>query len=267
MSKSPTDSGDIHHVKSDLPFYVLFGLISGFYVVMILAMLIAESTFTTADEFFSFLGREEVQFSIRLSLLSCAMSTILSLWVAVPIGYLMSRYHFRGKSIIDAVLDIPIVLPPLVIGLCLLILFSTPVALSIESTLLWIARSIGNNLVPLSVLALMSVVAAIFYFVLRHRIKRRMVGLLVPIAMQTLHGFTFGATHLGAIYFIARRMPQALSASAQSLYSAIVMGLALGAASLTAGKLYALYGSGAYQAMALLAAAGGGAALMLMKRR
>ena len=92
-------------------------------------------------------------------------------------------------------------------------------------------------------------------------------GLLVLIAMQALHGFTFGATHLGAIYFIARRMPQALSASAQSLYSAVVMGLALGAASLAAGKLYALYGSGAYQAMALLAAAGGGAALMLMRSR
>ncbi len=91
--------------------------------------------------------------------------------------------------------------------------------------------------------------------------------LLVLIAMQALHGFTFGATHLGAIYFIARRMPQALSASAQGLYSSVVMGLALGAASLAAGKLYALYGSGAYQAMALLAAAGGGVALMLMNRR
>ena len=91
--------------------------------------------------------------------------------------------------------------------------------------------------------------------------------LLVLIAMQALHGFTFGATHLGAIYFIARRMPQALSASAQSLYSAVVMGLALGVSSLAAGKLYALYGPGAYQAMALLAAAGGGVALMLMNRR
>jgi PPP family 3-phenylpropionic acid transporter len=91
--------------------------------------------------------------------------------------------------------------------------------------------------------------------------------LLVLIAMQALHAFTFGATHLGAIYFIARRVPPALSASAQSLYSAVVMGLALGAASLAAGKLFALYGAGAYQAMAVLAAAGGGAALMLMKRR
>ena len=92
-------------------------------------------------------------------------------------------------------------------------------------------------------------------------------GLSVLIAMQALHAFTFGATHLGAIYFIARRMPQALSASAQSLYSAIVMGLALGVSLLAAGKLYALYGPGAYQAMALLAAAGGGVALMLMRSR
>ena len=62
-------------------------------------------------------------------------------------------------------------------------------------------------------------------------------------------------------------MPPALSASAQSLYSAVVMGLALGVSSLAAGKLYALYGPGAYQAMALLSAAGGGVALMLMNRR
>jgi len=43
--------------------------------------------------------------------------------VAVPIGYLMSRHTFRGKMLLDAVLDIPIVLPPLVVGLSLLILF------------------------------------------------------------------------------------------------------------------------------------------------
>ena len=91
--------------------------------------------------------------------------------------------------------------------------------------------------------------------------------LWVLIAMQALHGFTFGATHLGAIYFIARRMPQALSASAQSLYSALVMGLGLGLAMLSSGKLFALYGPGAYQAMAVLAAAGGGVALILMRRR
>jgi len=51
------------------------------------------------------------------------MTAILSLWVAVPIGYLMSRHRFWGRNLIDATLDIPIVLPPLVVGLSLLILF------------------------------------------------------------------------------------------------------------------------------------------------
>ena len=36
----------------------------------------------------------------------------------------MSRFQFRGKNFIDTILDVPIVLPPLVIGLGLLILFN-----------------------------------------------------------------------------------------------------------------------------------------------
>ncbi|MBI2479501.1 MAG: ABC transporter permease [Planctomycetia bacterium] len=76
------------------------------------------------------LRKPEIQYSIRLTLISCTITAILSLWVAIPIGYLMSRHEFFGRNFIDAVLDIPIVLPPLVVGLSLLILFQfLPVAL------------------------------------------------------------------------------------------------------------------------------------------
>ncbi|MBC8355158.1 MAG: ABC transporter permease [Planctomycetes bacterium] len=76
------------------------------------------------------LQKSEIQYSIRLTLLSCTITAILSLWVAIPIGYLMSRHDFFGRNLIDAILDIPIVLPPLVVGLSLLILFQFfPVAL------------------------------------------------------------------------------------------------------------------------------------------
>ena len=75
----------------------------------------------------------EIRYAIKLSLISCTIAAILSLWVAIPIGYLMSRYEFRGKIFFDAILDIPIVLPPLVIGLSLLILFQTPIGRAIES--------------------------------------------------------------------------------------------------------------------------------------
>ena len=69
------------------------------------------------------LRSRDIRFSIKLSLISCTLTTLLSLWVAVPIGYMMSRCKFRGKPVIDTLLDIPIVLPPLVVGLSLLILF------------------------------------------------------------------------------------------------------------------------------------------------
>ncbi len=69
------------------------------------------------------LRSRDIQFSIMLSLISCTITTMLSVWVAVPIGYIMSRFEFRGKPLIDTLLDIPIVLPPLVVGLSLLILF------------------------------------------------------------------------------------------------------------------------------------------------
>ena len=68
----------------------------------------------------------EIRYAIVLSLVSCTVSTILSLWVAIPIGYVMSRFHFRGKAVIDTILDIPIVLPPLVVGISLLVLFNFP---------------------------------------------------------------------------------------------------------------------------------------------
>jgi molybdate transport system permease protein len=45
--------------------------------------------------------------------------------MAIPAGYVLSRYNFKGKAIIDVILDLPITLPPLIIGMCLLVFFST----------------------------------------------------------------------------------------------------------------------------------------------
>jgi molybdate transport system permease protein len=108
-----------------VPFIAALVILGGVYVVLIVALLLAEASFTTAGNLWSALGSKYIRYSIKLSLISCTMTTILSLWVAVPLGYLMSRFEFRGKHLLDAILDIPIVLPPLVIGLALLILFQT----------------------------------------------------------------------------------------------------------------------------------------------
>lgn len=113
-------------VKPDWPFFLGLGVLGGLYVLLIVGMLLADASFTSPRQFWQALQSREIRYAVKLSLISCSLTTIASLWIAVPIGYLLSRFEFRGKSLLDAVLDIPIVLPPLVIGLSLLILFQTP---------------------------------------------------------------------------------------------------------------------------------------------
>lgn len=91
-------------------------------------------------------------------------------------------------------------------------------------------------------------------------------ALAVLVAVQLLHALTFGAAHLGAIHFIAHWMPPALSASAQSVYSSLVMGLGLGLVTLAVGPLYNSFGAGAYHAMAALGLIGALLALPLVGR-
>lgn len=113
-------------VPSDLPFLLGLVVLGGSYLVLIVAMLAADLFYTTPDHLLAALDSPQIRYAVKLSLISCSITTILSLWVAVPLGYLLARFEFPGKWLADAVLDIPIVLPPLVIGLSLLILFQTP---------------------------------------------------------------------------------------------------------------------------------------------
>jgi len=118
--------------RRDWPFFAGLAILSGVYLLLIAAMLVADLSFTTPRHLLQALASDEIRYSIKLSLVSCTLTTLLSLWVAVPTGYLMSRHRFPGKRLIDAILDIPIVLPPLVIGLSLLIMFQTPLGRAIQ---------------------------------------------------------------------------------------------------------------------------------------
>ena len=131
MINRTSDSVD-YKSTSDIPFYIGLILIGGLYIFFIVGLLFADTAYTTIQDFKNIFGSREIRFAIRLSLFSCSLTALLSIWVAVPIGYLMSRFEFPGKSFLDAVLDIPIVLPPLVIGLSLLIFFQTSFGKAIE---------------------------------------------------------------------------------------------------------------------------------------
>ena len=141
--------------SSDVGFYICLGILGGSYVVLILAMLLADVLFTTPGHLLEALRKPEIRYSMILSMATCSMTAILSLWVAVPLGYLLSRTEFRGKAVVDTILDIPIVLPPLVIGLSLLILFHTKPGLWFQNNVYPVSYHI-----PSIILAQFSVAAA-----------------------------------------------------------------------------------------------------------
>lgn len=75
------------------------------------------------------------------------------------------------------------------------------------------------------------------------------------VALQMLHGATFGAAHLGGMHFIARAVPQQQAGTAQALYATVV-GAAMAVSTLAIGDLYARFGGGAYLVMSALAGLG-----------
>ncbi|MCA9192860.1 MAG: ABC transporter permease [Planctomycetales bacterium] len=102
------------------------GGLSSLFVLLMVALLVADVSFSSWQSFAEALAKPEIQAACRLTMISCTLAAILSVWVATPMGYLLSRYRFPGRVAIDTLVDIPIVLPPLVLGLSLLILFHQP---------------------------------------------------------------------------------------------------------------------------------------------
>lgn len=120
-------------VQSDTFFYIAIFSLSGIYVLSLVTMLIVDFSDLKFDNFLHFFQNKTIMASLKLSLISCSITTVLCLWVAVPMGYIFSRFQFRGKALIDAILDIPIMLPPLVLGIILLIFFNSSVIKYLEN--------------------------------------------------------------------------------------------------------------------------------------
>jgi len=62
--------------------------------------------------------------ALRLSFLVAAVAAAAGLPLAVAIAYFLARARFSGKWICEAVVNLPLVLPPVVTGYLLLVLFS-----------------------------------------------------------------------------------------------------------------------------------------------
>jgi len=62
----------------------------------------------------------EIMGAVLLSLYTSGMAAVICLVVGTPFAYLLARKDFRGKSLVQSVVDIPIVIPHPVVGIAIL---------------------------------------------------------------------------------------------------------------------------------------------------
>ena len=61
--------------------------------------------------------------ALRLSALTSVASLLIIVLVGTPTAYLLARSAFPGKRILDTFIDVPLALPPVVVGVALLLVF------------------------------------------------------------------------------------------------------------------------------------------------
>ncbi|MEM9365466.1 MAG: ABC transporter permease [Planctomycetota bacterium] len=117
-------SGVSSRPKDWIP-YLIVGTLAGAYVILLLAMVVALATYTSPPAILGVLARAEIQASIGLTLVSSTAATAMAMVFSLALAIVLSRFEFPGRSLLDAILDLPHVMPPLVLGLSLLVLFQT----------------------------------------------------------------------------------------------------------------------------------------------
>ncbi|MBI1291886.1 sulfate ABC transporter permease subunit CysT [bacterium] len=108
-----------------------FGLSLGitlFYVALILALPIGSLLFKAAslgpEEYWRIVSSGRALASYRVTVLSAAAATLFNLVFGLALAWVLVRYSFPGKRLVDAIVDLPFALPTAVAGIALTTLFA-----------------------------------------------------------------------------------------------------------------------------------------------
>jgi len=95
----------------------LFAVFLGLPVVTLIARALIDGSLVAIA------GSSPVLTALTLSLATTAVSLVLTVAIGLPLAIVLARRTFRGKWLVEAIVDLPIVLPPAVAGLALLLVF------------------------------------------------------------------------------------------------------------------------------------------------
>lgn len=95
----------------------------GALVALPLLALLAEGFAVGPAAFFKALSAPEALFALRLTLLLAALVAVVDAVTGTIFAYVLARYRFPGKGLVNALVDLPLAIPTIVTGLMLVALY------------------------------------------------------------------------------------------------------------------------------------------------
>ena len=127
MAQADTNSGAApvatrpRHARSRIPLALLIPAVIGLaFLVLPLAGLIIRTPWSTLGQRLSEPG---ILTALGLSLQTATLATVLCMLLGVPLAWLLARTDFPGRRVVRALVTVPLVLPPVVGGVALLLVF------------------------------------------------------------------------------------------------------------------------------------------------
>jgi molybdate/tungstate transport system permease protein len=109
--------------KRNLFFNIVFSALGGLLLLFIVLPLLSILLGTTPETLWLALTDPQVLNSIRLTFSAAAVATLLAIITGVPLAFLLARRRFRGKRLVEALVNLPIVIPHTAAGVALLLVF------------------------------------------------------------------------------------------------------------------------------------------------
>lgn len=99
-----------------------------FYIGLIISL----GWFWDSSIFVESLQAKRTYYAVGLSIAAATLATLLALILALPAAYALSRLTFKGKMVLDTILELPMIVSPAALGAMLLIFFNNPLGVWLQ---------------------------------------------------------------------------------------------------------------------------------------
>jgi molybdate/tungstate transport system permease protein len=102
-------------------FTIVFSIVAALLILLILGPVAKLLLFSPWTSWGDAVRDPELHGAIGLTVATASLATALAVGLGVPLGYLLARHRFRGRPLLEGLLQIPVLIPHPVAGIALLV--------------------------------------------------------------------------------------------------------------------------------------------------